>query len=168
MAPSRIMIIRHGESHDKPGVDAPDKSDEHSLDVRGWQRAGALARFFRPHEGPTDLTPDAIFASKIAEGSESKRPQQTVAPLAALLGLKVGTDHGKTEPNALMAQVLGCHGIVLVAWEHSVIPKLVAALPKPPPGVPEQWPKHRYDLVWIFDRAADGWRFTERAQGVLA
>ena len=168
MAPSRIMIIRHGESHDEPGVDAPDRPDAHSLDVRGWQRAGALARFFRPHAGPTDLTPDTIFSSKIAKGSESKRPQQTVAPLAALLGLGIGTDHAKEQPDALMAQVLGCDGTVLVAWEHSVIPKLVAALPEPPPGVPAEWPKQRYDLVWILDRTADGWRFTEREQDVLA
>lgn len=162
------MIIRHGESHDAPGVDAPDKPDKHSLDVRGWQRAGALARFFRPRDGATDLTPDTIFASKIAAGSETKRPQQTVAPLAALLELTVRADHTKTEPEAVMAQVMACHGIVLVAWEHSVIPKLVAALPDSPPGVPAEWPKHRYDLVWIFDREADGWRFTEREQDVLA
>ena len=168
MAPARIMIIRHGESHDEPGVDQPDKPDEHSLDVRGWQRAGALARFFRPQAGPIDLTPDAIFASKIAKGSESKRPQQTVEPLAALLGLSVHIEHTKTEPEALMAEVLACAGIVLVAWEHSVIPKLVAALPEPPSGVPAEWPTKRYDLVWILDRSADGWHFEEMEQDVLA
>ena len=168
MAPTRIMIIRHAESHDAPGVDAPDKPDEHSLDVRGWQRAGALARFFRPRAGTTEMTPGTIFASKIAEGSKSKRPQQTVAPLAALLGLPVRTGHAKHEPEALMAQVLRCDATVLVAWEHTVIPKLVAALPEPPAGVPTEWPKHRYDLVWVFDRATKGWRFSEIEQDVLA
>lgn len=162
------MIIRHGESHDAPGVDPPNTSDKHSLDVKGWQRAGALARFFRPREGASDLTPGTIFASRIAVGSESKRPQQTVAPLAALLELTVRADHTKTEPDALMAEVVGCDGTVLVAWEHSVIPKLVAALSKPPVGVPNEWPKHRYDLVWILDRTPDGWRFHEIEQSVLA
>ena len=168
MAPSRIMIIRHGEAHGEPGVSPPDRPDEHSLEVRGWQRAGALARFFRPKDGPSSLTPSTIFASKIAGGSETKRPQQTVAPLAALLGLTVQSDHAKTEAEALMQQVSRCDGIVLVAWEHSVIPKLVAALRETPRDVPAEWPKHRYDLVWLLDRAEGGWRFTAIEQDVLS
>lgn len=168
MAPSRIMIIRHGESHDEPGACPPDTPDAHGLDVRGWQRAGALARFFRPKDGPSSLTPSTIFASKITEGSETKRPQQTVAPLAALLGLTVQSDHAKAEAEALMQQVSRCDGIVRVAWEHSVIPKLVAALPETPRDVPAEWPKHRYDLVWILDRVVGGWRFTAIEQTVLS
>lgn len=168
MAPSRIMIMRHGESHDAPGVDAPNTPDKHSLDVRGWQRAGALVRFFRPLGGTSDMTPDSIFASKIAEGSETKRPQQTVAPLAALLGLPVRADHPKSAAAALMAEVVREEGTVLIAWEHSVIPDLVAALPGSPASVPGEWPSERYDLVWIFDRRADGWRFSQARQDVLA
>jgi broad specificity phosphatase PhoE len=51
MAPARIMFIRHAE---KPvdggddGVTPKGHADPESLTPRGWQRAGALARFFQP------------------------------------------------------------------------------------------------------------------------
>ena len=51
-APEIIMFVRHGE---KPGEGSPPhgvnhhgESDEHSLSVQGWTRAGALARSVRP------------------------------------------------------------------------------------------------------------------------
>jgi len=87
MTPKRFMFIRHAE---KPGVPGdgkgggvqPDGSqDGESLTVRGWQRAGALVQFFaRP-----ELKPGVIFASGLGHGSKSKRPMQTVTPLADLL-----------------------------------------------------------------------------------
>jgi len=49
-APETIMFVRHGE---KPGegtrphgVDHHGEHDEHSLSVKGWTRAGALAGLF--------------------------------------------------------------------------------------------------------------------------
>ncbi len=168
MALSRILIIRHGEEHAEAGVDERNKPDEHSLTIRGWQRAGALVRFFHPRDGRSDLTPDTIHASKIASGSETKRPQQTVAPLAASLDVAVRAEHAKGDEGTLMADVLREEGTVLVAWEHSRIPDLVDALPDPPAGVPGEWPKAHYDLVWAFTREGKGWRFDVIEQDVLS
>ena len=51
--PHKIMIIRHAEAPvpgQFKGVRQSGEDDEHSLIVRGWQRAGALIRFFRRPE----------------------------------------------------------------------------------------------------------------------
>jgi hypothetical protein len=82
MATTKIMIIRHAE---KPtddgsisGVTQSGTKDPEELIVRGWQRAGALVRFFAPPDGhfvnSQLATPDTIFASKVAHHSPSFRP----------------------------------------------------------------------------------------------
>ena len=164
------MIIRHAEEHEVPGVTSEGQADPQSLTVRGWQRAGALVPFFC--SGGRGLpTPNAIFASGVASGSESKRPQQTVAPLHAVLRERGPIDYSevfaKPDTNALMAEVMTCSGIVLIAWNHSRIPDCVAALPNPP-RAPDDWPGDRYDLVWVLDPTDNGWTFSEIPQRLSA
>ena len=169
MSPERIIFIRHAEEHDTPGVTLDGEADAESLTERGWQRAGALVGFFCPKEA-SPLKPDTIFASSIAPGSESKRPQQTVAPLLSFMqarGAIAYTDtHAKPDTDALMADVMTRGGTVLIAWEHSQIANCVAALPNPP-HVPEAWPDDRYDLAWVLDRTDTGWTFTQVLQCLL-
>jgi hypothetical protein len=94
MAATKIMIIRHAEKPERQdegpsGVSLEGVHDPEELIVPGWQRAGALARFFAPRDGHfVDVqlaTPQVIFASKIAHHSHSLRPKHTVQPLADLL-----------------------------------------------------------------------------------
>lgn len=77
MAATKIMLIRHAE---KPnggthGVDPSGERDDEDLTVRGWQRAGALARLFLPASGtfsdPRLATPHTIFASGAGKHSKS-------------------------------------------------------------------------------------------------
>ena len=170
MSPSRIMIIRHAEEHEVNGITNEGQADPQSLTVRGWQRAGALVPFFCS-EGGGLPTPNAIFASGVAPNSESRRPQQTVAPLHAVLREKGRVSYSeafaKPDTNALMAEVMTRSGIVLIAWNHSRIPDCVAALPNPP-QVPEDWPGDRYDLVWVLDPTNGGWTFNQIPQRLLA
>jgi hypothetical protein len=48
----KIMVIRHAEKPDKQagmsGISKVGEPDKDDLTVRGWQRAGALVRFFNP------------------------------------------------------------------------------------------------------------------------
>jgi hypothetical protein len=172
MTPKRIMFIRHAEKSGAPGdgegVQPDGTQDDESLTVRGWQRAGALARFLSSRP---ELKPGVIFASGLGRGSKSKRPLQTVTPLADLLketeAVALITTHLKDDLQPLMKDVLSRQGPVLVAWEHKRIPGLVGLLPGPP-SVPSDWPDDRFDLVWLFDRTDTGWSFSQLPQLLLS
>jgi hypothetical protein len=172
MPPARVMVIRHAEKPDPGsgdgGVAVDGTTDQQSLTVRGWQRAGALVTFFTAR---TDMRPSVIFAAGIAHGSKSKRPGETLAPLAEMLNEErqtaLITDHLKDDLQPLMQDVLSRQGTVLISWEHKRIPDLVSLLPNPP-LCPRVWPDDRFDLVWVFDREEQGWRFTQVPQLLLA
>jgi hypothetical protein len=103
---SKIMVIRHAE---KPtgqlsGVTEAGVTNAHDLIVRGWQRAGALACLLAPARGQLQdalLTkPEFIFASAAADDSQpgdskSRRPEETVTPLARLIGRDVNLTFSK-------------------------------------------------------------------------
>jgi hypothetical protein len=76
------------------------------------------------------------------------------------------TKYLKDDHQLLIDDVLSRDGVVLIAWEHKQIPALIALIPL---GltVPQTWPDNRFDIVWILDRVADGWRFTQRPQLLL-
>ncbi|MCP3725111.1 phosphoglycerate mutase family protein [Paraburkholderia sp. CNPSo 3272] len=176
MGPHRILFIRHAE---KPGValgggvGSDGGADEESLAVRGWQRAGALARMFAACHNDRDrqLWPNAVFAAGLGQGSMSKRSMQTVEPLVAVLResthVNYVTRYAKDEGQELMADVLVQSGVVLIAWEHKVLPSLIRHLPGAAP-VPQVWPDDRFDMVWVFERTAHGWSFVQKPQLLLA
>ena len=115
--------------------------------------------------------PNVVFASRVGPDSESRRPQQTVAPLVELLRQKGKSTYCdaflKPDAAGLIADVMTRTGTVLIAWEHSRIPYNVAALSNAP-KVPSEWPADRYDLVWILDRNNGGWTFEQVSQHLLA
>jgi hypothetical protein len=92
-------------------------------------------------------------------GGNSKRPFETITPLAAKLGITVNATPNGVAPGqyaaadfALMVpDVLACPGIVLVAWEHSVIPSIANLIPGNRTSTPKAWPSDRFDVVWTFD-----------------
>lgn len=175
MAPAKIMVIRHAEKPDgrAEGVRASGKADAEALTARGWQRAGALVRFLAPGAGraaahPALAVPTAIVATRAEQGAgASRRPKETVRPLADLLGLEIDDRFGRDEEPAMVASVMARDGVVLVSWVHEGIPDLVAALPGAP-AAPRAWPEDRFDLVWVLDPAGEGWRLTQVPQELLA
>ncbi len=173
---TKIMIIRHAE---KPtpdgafrGVTVGGNHDKHDLSVRGWQRAGALVRFFAPHGGTPASpisTPSSIFASAATPASPSLRAKHTVLPLAEVLGLAVHTHHADGEEYGVALAALAAVSPVLIAWHHHSIPELVRHIAGDVAGSPPHWPDHRYDLVWVLDRDADGaWSFSQTTQRLFA
>ncbi|QGM44452.1 phosphoglycerate mutase family protein [Methylocystis heyeri] len=173
MPPRKIMIIRHGE---KPlagerGVDRFGEQSEFSLSVRGWQRAGALARFFAPlHDRfAHDLIarPGAIVAAGVGEDSQSRRHIETAGPLSALLGVAVEDCFLKHQTSQAAEYVLGLSGVALMVWEHKKIAELVEVLTggavKPHP-----WPENRFDIVLILDDVDGEWRFSQIPELLLA
>jgi broad specificity phosphatase PhoE len=176
------MLIRHGEKQPDSGpppygVNADGQQDEHSLSTRGWQRAGALVKFFVEPRADGIEPPEAVYASKvgptvlIADGhdiSKSLRPQQTVMPLVDAIGPKDGlqTPFAVGEEAQLVQAVTELDGdVVLIAWEHHHIPLIAAAFSSDSPG---SWPGSRFDLVWVLTRKKRGsYRFDQVCQSLL-
>ena len=168
------MIIRHAEKHqdgspDK-GVSIEGIHTKHELTVRGWQRAGALVRFFAPVGGFAPdapiSTPATIIASAATPQSPSRRAIRTVEMLAAAVGTTVDARFQEGEEAVVAAAALAGPSPVLISWHHSNIVPLAQAIAGPAIKVPAKWPDDRFDLVWVFDRAdeAGDWRFSQVPQ----
>lgn len=192
MPATKIMVVRHAdkpmESGGPLGVTAMGVEDKQSLDVQGWQRAGALAVFFSPLNARLATLglalPQAILASgdhrhpapqgggEIKQGSRSKRPVETMAPLAAkLLGRKPDTSYWKGEEAALVAAAMASDGAVLICWQHEAIPKIADLIIPQPNAIPQAWPEDRFDVIWVFDPPAkpgQPWTFSQVPQNLLA
>lgn len=187
MPADQIIVIRHAQKPtEKPkhiGIQEDGTGDPESLTVRGWQHAGALAAVFAgPGSGVADALvprPDVIFAAGVGKkkahiggkevqvGSHSKRPLQTVGPLASALGLTPVTTYTKGEEKALVADALQRPGTVLVCWQHLDIPAIGNMIVGDKHTVPQKWPEDRYDLIWVFERAGDAWSFRQLSHGRL-
>jgi hypothetical protein len=188
MAPRQIIIIRHAQKPTaKPrrrGIREDGTNDHESLIVQGWQHAGSLAAIFAG-PGPNPLEhglnrPDVIFAAGIGKkrvkgadgktvtvGSHSRRPLQTITAMAERMGLTPVTSRTKGEEAELVEDVLGRNDSVLICWQHEDIPTIGNRIIGDATTVPQAWPENRYDLIWVFDRTAEGWRFTELSQARL-
>ena len=174
MPPQQILLIRHGE---KPppdgrqrGIREDGTEDDHSLVVRGWQRAGALVPFFSEPRRPELRRPTAVYSPPVrGKLGDHGRPHQTVIALAARLGVEVECSHGLDEEPALVADVLSRSGVVAISWEHKRIPKIANAILGDATSAPQAWPDDRFDLVWVFDLEPSGrYRFSQLPQLLLA
>jgi len=193
------MIIRHGEKPPEPpaspppfGVTPGGEQDDHSLSVRGWQRAGALATLFASSRTipPPIGTPQFIYAVKVDSdfqsphdaagqkiGTKGKRAQQTVAPIAEKLGSLATLDFtfDKGDEAAMITSAMACRGVVLICWVHENIPRMASQIPvSPVTPVPTGWPDDaqgygRFDVVWVFefDHTAGTYRFRQIPQMLL-
>lgn len=160
---THIMLIRHAEK--------PEDEADTGLSLRGWQRAGALVRFFAPIDAGAVRKhveqPGHVFAARPTDEHTSPRPRLTVEPLAEELGLQVDERFSASEPVAHVAQVLRLlTGPVVVSWRHDELPALANAL-LGREEAPLRWPDHRYDLVWVIRATSSGWSFTQVPQRLL-
>jgi hypothetical protein len=170
-----LMIVRHAEKPltDGPpgGVDADGHADKHSLTTTGWARAGALVELFASTRNPPPpglARPDAMYAALHGDG-ESKRPMQTLIPLAARLGQTINTRFGQGQEASLAAELRTRTGSTLISWEHKAITTIVGRLGPITPTPPTSWPDDRYDVVWVLTAdGTSGWNFQQVPQLLLA
>ncbi len=162
--PRSISLIRHAEKQigDQlpQGVTVDGTPDPESLTPRGWQRAGAIVRLFVSEHGVAGSSPDLptpthLFASEVGPHSQSRRPIETLQPLAERLGLTIGEPFLQDELDGLVSAILECDGDVLVAWEHKRIPLIANRLVSEQATVPQVWPDDRYDVVWLLEPALE-------------
>lgn len=98
---------------------------------------------------------------QVAVGSHSRRPLQTVSPLAAALELTPVTTHSKGEEQALVEDALSRSGVVLICWQHQNIAAIGNLIVGNTTTVPQSWPEDRYDLIYVFDRDGHAWSFRQ-------
>ena len=173
----KIMLIRHAErpSADKSvrGVTQEGVKNKEELTVRGWQRAGALVRFFAPLDNcfvhSALARPEILFACKAGPEAPSLRPQHTLLPLAALLQVEFNFDYFEGEEEELVKTVLSAEAsTALISWKHNNMNVIANAILGDKIGAPQHWPFNRFDLVWIFDKSGSSWSFTQIPQLLLA
>jgi hypothetical protein len=142
--PAQIILLRHAE---KPA----DPDDPH-LSIAGVKRAEQLVSFIT--NNPTMKKfglPVATFATQTTKDHQGVRTQETLAPLARTLKLRVQTPcHGK-DYEELARLILKTRAYakktVLICWNHEEIPSLAAALgvkPEPP-----KWKDGVFDQVYV-------------------
>ncbi len=174
---TKIMIIRHAEKPPSTGapfgVTADGSQDAESLIIEGWQRAGALACLFAPSRGALQdaqlATPQFLFASESKSGGGSKRPVETITPLASKLGL-TPTTHKKSSLDKVAADAISCGGVALISWQHEDIPSIANIIVGDSTTVPQSWPGDRFDVVWVFnlDGSSNSYSFKQVPQRLLA
>ena len=89
-------------------------------------------------------------------------------PLAELLGQALVLEHRKGEEEALVEDVLGREGPVLICWAHEFIPAIVNRIVGDETTAAQTWPDDRFDVVWELDQTNGGWRFTQIPELLLA
>lgn len=175
MPPQMVILIRHGEKpvpHGPQGFTHEGRPDPHSLIAAGWQRAGALIRFFNPSgDGPAPSglpRPSHVMAARHdpAKDSDTRRPKQTVHGLARSLGVPLDDRFAKGQEAALAADLQTRDGCVLVCWAHELIADILTAMGLPRADIPA-WPEDRFDLVWTLTPKAAGWDFRQRPQMLM-
>jgi hypothetical protein len=175
--PTKIMLIRHAERPAKVGApygtNPNGDRDVNSLSTVGWQRAGALVTLFDPAKrSPRDSrlgVPTNLFATDIGHGSESKREQQTIKPLASKLGLALDAKYLKQDHEQVANDVLSSNGVVLICWDHKFIPAVANGILGNTTTVPQKWKRKRFDLVWVFgwEPSTASYSFTQVPQELL-
>lgn len=142
--PAQIVLFRHAE---KPA----DKANPH-LSPEGVRRARLLVGYFTADAVVNKFgKPVAIFATKTTKDDDGQRTQETVAPAAVALKLRVQTPFLGKEYRQLAKRILGnpayAGKTVLICWNHDVISELAAELgvsPRPP-----AWKGQEYDQVYV-------------------
>lgn len=202
MPPHKIMIIRHAE---KPlegvpglGVDAQGETDLHSLTVRGWQRAGALARFFAaPSQDMVHAPSRVVNHAPSQDTFHAPSRDMLHAPSRdaiqrpdIIYATGIGPENSSRrciETAAPLAAKLGCEFITKFPKEDSAAAmadaarrtgtvlmvwehKMISSLVAALPQAPAVPAQwpECYDLIWVLARSAAGWSFTQLPQCLLA
>jgi len=175
---TKIMLIRHAEKPDDKsdirGVTQKGARSNESLDVRGWQRAGALTALLAPSDGhfqhPALARPQILFASKFLKSKGSKRATQTITPLANKLAVKINDDFQRSDFKAMLEEVFLCKGVVLICWQREYLPQIARHILGENAKAPRGWPEDRFDMVWVFDlnRSSTKYEFKQVPQNLLA
>jgi len=110
---------------------------------------------------------DGIYvpALKLGKSTNHVRMFQTAVPFAIKYDLTLNSKFAESDVAGVAEDLLAHTGLVLLVWEHSQIPSLVAALgvSQPPP-----WKKEDFDSIWVVSYAAGQASMTIDAEGITS
>lgn len=103
------------------------------------------------------------------DGSKSRRPLETITPVAQKLSKTIDQRFSKGDEIALANAITAIDGVVLVCWQHEDIVKIAKAIAPDAQGVPSSWPGDVFNVIFRFDRTnqAANWAFTQIAPVIL-
>ena len=174
----KIILLRHAEKPSKDGapfgITRKGERSKESLEVRGWQRAGALANLFAPASDHLQhralATPHFLYASKPLRRKGSRRPLETITPLAEKLAIKINSDYQRSQLVSMVEDAVSRRGVVLICWQREFIPDIASLILGAKKIAPGEWPENRYDMIWVFDlqRSSSSYKFRQVPQELLA
>ena len=174
---TKIILLRHAEKPAKDGepygVTRKGERSKESLSVRGWQRAGALTNLFAPANGDLQhaslAKPQFLFASKPLRRKGSRRPIETITPLAEKLDLEIHSDFQRSDFKDMIEEVVALEGVVLICWQREYIPDMASVILGSKEIAPPDWPEDRFDLFWVFDlqHTSSQYKFKQVPQNLL-
>jgi len=144
-----VVLVRHAERESLWDGDSP-------LSPAGQRRIQSLVPLLET------FRPTTLYTSDLA------RTQQTLAPLAARLGLKP-LIRSKGDTATLPAEILRDHRgeTLVVCWHHDLMKKLVRGLGVK--GAVPYWSLDTYDWLWVVHVPDQGEASLElRGQGLSA
>lgn len=153
------MLMRHAEKpakDDTPyGVTVTGKRSKESLEIRGWQRAGALTNLLTPANGRYQNgsveSPQFLYASKPLRRKGSRRPMETIMPLADKLKLTINSSFQRSDCKRMVEDAVSRKGVVLICWQREYIPEIAEEILGKKNIAPSEWPDDRFDMIWVFD-----------------
>ena len=172
----KIMLLRHAEKPAKDfgpfGVTRNGDRDKESLQVRGWERAGALTTLFSPPNGQVNASlarPHFLYASKPLRRKGSKRPIETITPLSEKLGVGINSGYQRSDYESMLDEVFACRGVVLICWQQEYLPDIALKILDGRQIAPADWPDDRFDMIWVFDldRASGRYKFKQVPQKLM-
>jgi hypothetical protein len=166
--PISIVITRHAEKpadSGKPrGINTEGEHDPHSLSVRGWTRAGALASLFGllPNSRyPGVQEPAHVYATHPSHEAESTREYDTAGPTAKKFGVTLESSLKHGEEKELADALIKGNQNTLVVWHHGAIPNLLKHFDiENRADIPAAWPDDRFDLLWVLTKEPSESSFT--------
>jgi hypothetical protein len=175
---TKILLIRHAEkpAKDSPpfGVKLTGERSKESLEVRGWQRAGALAHLLASPDGhlqhPALAKPQFLYASKPVKRRGSRRPIETIIPLAEKLRIEIHAEYRRSEFESMLDDVFSHKGVVLICWQREYIPEIASYILNSDRIAPSEWPEDRFDMFWVFDlqNSTGKYKFKQVPQRLLS
>lgn len=147
--PAQILIIRHAER---------DKTSPF-LSTKGRERAAAMVPFFMENKDLLNYgSPMAIYAPLPSRIDPSELCIQTIRPLAEALRLNIKINYERDDYKRLVDEIMtnpSYNGkMVLICWEHTVIPEMARAFKAF--QTPNKWQPEIFDRIWEINIATTG------------